>query len=116
MGAGAKHSPGQHTFEHGLLADAKQPGYYSPDIFAKYKQSGSNSADFDPKHNRPGHQSTGTNHAQHKRSGNNRSNRDGSVDLSEFEWCAIRNLEPGHRRSRSNWNWGWEHLAEQHTS
>ena len=47
MGAGTKHSPGQHTFEHGLLANAKQPGNYSPDIFAKYDQPQHQSAGSD---------------------------------------------------------------------
>jgi hypothetical protein len=43
MGASAKHGPGQYTFEHGLLADAKQP-LDTPDFFTKYDEPGNKSA------------------------------------------------------------------------
>ncbi len=36
MGAGTKHSSGQHTFEHGFLPNPEQPGNNSPDIFSQH--------------------------------------------------------------------------------
>ena len=46
MGAGTKHHPGQYIFQHGPLANAKQPGNNSPDLYTE--------------HNQPEHESTGT--------------------------------------------------------
>lgn len=78
MGAGTKHSPGQHTFEHGLFANAKQPGNYSPDIFAK--------------HDQPQHQSAGSDESKYERSGNFEPNRHRSPGLNLSEprpaWCS----------------------------
>lgn len=84
MGAGAKHSPGQHTFEHRLLADAEQPGNNSPDFFSKFS-----------KHRHPELQPAGTDESEHERSGNfepdgHRSNghRNGNFPELQPAWCS----------------------------
>jgi len=82
VGAGTKHIPGQHTLEHGLLANAKQPGNNSPDFFAKHNQP------------EPEHQPAGTDKSEHERSGNfdpdrHRGNRHRHRNLAELQpvWC-----------------------------
>ena len=65
MGAGARHSPGQHTLEHGLLADAKQPSNNSPDFFPKHNQSKHKQSE----RNQSEHQPAGTDQSEHQRSG-----------------------------------------------
>ena len=90
MGAGAEHSPGQHTFEHRLLADAEQPSNNSPDFFSKFS-----------KYSHPELQPAGTDESEHERSGNFGSNRDRSNrfridrhrqrDITEFEPARLGN-------------------------
>lgn len=90
MGAGTKHSPGQHTFEHGLLADAKQPGNNSPDFFPEHNQS----------------ESAGANLAEQRRSGNFKSNRHRQRNDAQFK--PARHSDAGHR------NRGRQQFSNEH--
>lgn len=90
MGAGAKHSPGQHTFEHRVLADAEQPGNHSPDLFTEHNQS----------------QSAGANFSKQQRSGNFKSNRHRHGNVAQFK--PARHSDTEHR------NRGWQQLSNQH--
>lgn len=97
MGAGTKHSPRQHTFEHGLLANPKQPGNNSPDIFAQHNFA---------QHNQPEHQPACTNQPQHQRSGGfesdwNRGDGYRNRDLAELQRARRSN-------ARHDRNWCWQ--------
>ena len=96
MGAGAEHSPGQHTFEHGLLANAKQPSNNSPDFFTKHNFT---------QHNHSEHQPAGTDESEHKCSGHFGSNRDRSnrVRIDRHRQRDITEFEPARLGNSGRW-------------
>jgi len=81
MGAGTKHSSGQHTFEHGFLANPEQPDNNSPDILAQHNFA---------KHRQSQHQPARADESEHELSGNfesdwNGRNGYGNRNLAELQ-------------------------------